>query len=335
MEEKNNSVKEIWDKLNNSKKFLLTLHPYPDGDSLGSCAAMKRLLEDKGKYVEIVSRDPIDENFHDFEFTKEVDFSKSVEEVEDSHYDCVIFLDHGNFSEYYYGPETVNKFTGNEKVINIDHHSNNPYFGYMNYVDPEAVSNCTVLLNLFRQMDEIIDQDLAERLLIGISTDSRFFAFGNSEKVFSDISFLCGKGADFKGKVLRILQQNIPYKMKKLEGEILGNFDIKEINGKNVAYSYIKKNFIENYGLSMAEIRRGIFHLRDIKGIKIYFTLSEVDKGLKGSLRVKGDENESVLGIAQSLGGGGHEKASAFFIEDYDNIEEAIERVFESISKHL
>ncbi|MFB6246125.1 MAG: bifunctional oligoribonuclease/PAP phosphatase NrnA [Candidatus Pacearchaeota archaeon] len=337
MEEKNNSVKEIWDKIEKSNKFLLTLHPYPDGDSLGSCSAMKRLLQDKGKQVDLISRDPIDENFHDLDFTKEVDFSKGVEEIDDSNYDCIMFLDHGNFGEYYYNKETVDKLSGDSRVINIDHHSSNPYFGELNYVEPGAISNCTVLLKLFRLMGEEIDADLAERLLVGIVTDSRFFSFGDSERLFSDVSFLCGRGADFKGKILRTLKENIPYKMKKLEGETLGNFDVKEINGKKIAYSYIRKEFIEKYQLSMAEIRRGIANLRDVGGTTIYFTLSEVEKGLKGSLRVKsGFEGDvDVLEIAKELGGGGHRKAAAFIIEDYSNIEEALERVFEAISKHL
>ena len=40
-----NTFEEIWKALKKSKKVLMSLHPSPDGDSLGSCVAMKYFLE--------------------------------------------------------------------------------------------------------------------------------------------------------------------------------------------------------------------------------------------------------------------------------------------------
>lgn len=334
-EKKNNSIKEIWDIIEGSEKVLLTLHPFPDGDSMGSCLALKRVLENKGKNVDLVSKHPVDDNFHKFDFTREIDFSRSIEEVDDSEYGLTIFLDHGSFGNYFYENKTIRNYWHKNNVINIDHHETNPFFGGLNYVDSSAVSTCTVLLDKFRELGVDIDPDVAHRLLLGICTDSRFFSYGNFEKIFSDVSYLCGKGGDYK-EILGKIIESVPYKMKKLEGEILKNMKIKEINGKKVAGSFISKEFVYRQGLSMAEIRRGIDFIRNTEGILVYFTLSEVEKGLKGSLRCKESEGDvNVFDVAKEFGGGGHLHAAAFLIEDYESMEKSVERVFDTISKHL
>ena len=58
----NNSFEEIWDKLKEFKKAIITLHSGPDGDSLGSCTAMKYVLEKYLNYeVTLISYDKLSE----------------------------------------------------------------------------------------------------------------------------------------------------------------------------------------------------------------------------------------------------------------------------------
>ena len=70
---KNNTFKEIWDKFKGLENVVIPLHLAPDGDSLGSCTALKYLLEKKFKTnVKIISKDKLDESLMKISFTKEI-----------------------------------------------------------------------------------------------------------------------------------------------------------------------------------------------------------------------------------------------------------------------
>ena len=51
-------------------------------------------------------------------------------------------------------------------------------------------------------------------------------------------------------------------------------------------------------------------YLKEIEGIDILFTLTEMEDMIKGSFRSKGDIDISLF--AKELGGGGHKNAAAF-----------------------
>ena len=85
---KNNSSNEILDEIKKSRKILLSLHEGPDGDSLGSSAAMKYFLErDLNKKVELISKDKISEDFLVFSFSKEVKFGTDFSDLNLSEFD--------------------------------------------------------------------------------------------------------------------------------------------------------------------------------------------------------------------------------------------------------
>ncbi|MCX6749566.1 MAG: DHH family phosphoesterase [Candidatus Pacearchaeota archaeon] len=167
---KNNTFEEIWDKLEKSKKILMSLHPKPDGDSLGSCTALKYALEKEGKKVTLISNDEISENLMDFRFTKEVNFGKNFDDYDLKDFDALIFLDYGTLKEY---PEKIRnkEFPKGLVTINIDHHDTNGYFGKLNYVDKDSSSCCSVIFNLFKKAKVDFDKEICKRLLLGICTD--------------------------------------------------------------------------------------------------------------------------------------------------------------------
>src|SRR3989344_6984498 len=96
MIKQNNSFREILDFLKSCDKVAMTLHYGPDGDSLGSCTALKYVLEKEGIKVDLVSGDALSGNLNDLDFKKSVDFSRDVSDLNEEDYDCFIFLDCGS-----------------------------------------------------------------------------------------------------------------------------------------------------------------------------------------------------------------------------------------------
>src|SRR3989338_9190074 len=92
--EKNNTFQEIWDKLFSAKKVVMTLHAAPDGDSLGACTAMKKILEKKLKcQVEIVSYDSLADNLMLMPIAKEIKFGIDISDVPLTESEVFLFLD--------------------------------------------------------------------------------------------------------------------------------------------------------------------------------------------------------------------------------------------------
>ncbi len=323
---KNNTFKEIWNKIKNSKKVIIPLHPKPDGDSFGSCVAMKYVLEREDIQVKLVSRDEVSEDLKEYDFVDEVEFGTDLEELEIRRYDLIILLDYGSLNDY--SKDFKENEEIKEKIINIDHHETNSYYGNLNYVDKNAPSCASILVEFFKKLNIEFDEELARRLLLGILTDTDFFINGDSLNSMKHAVFLMEKGQiNYYGFVKPIIKKS--WKLKKLIGVLVNNMEKREIDCKNILSSYIKQEDIEKYELNASEIRLGINFLKDVKDIDIIFTLSEFPEKIKGSFRSFGIDT-SVF--SKEFGGGGHKKASAFYIEKMP-IEKAKEKVFEVIEK--
>lgn len=327
MKKQNNTFEEIWKKLKSCKKVLISLHRGPDGDSFGSCTAMKYVIEKElNCEVKLISKDNLDENLGEFIFSKEVNFGIGLNDINSKEFDVILLLDHSAFTYY---SEDTEKNLKNSFVINIDHHETNDYFGDMNYVDSTSPSTCSILTDFFQKIKIEFDEKLSRRLFLGICTDTGFFRHGNSLDSIKKAAFLIEKGKISYEKEFLIPIINKPLKMAKFQGVLLSNMQNKKICEKNIIYSFMTKEDVEKYKLNLSEVRLGINYLRDIKETDIIFTLIEINDGIKGSFR--SSEIDTSL-FSKELGGGGHKNASAFFLK-FISIPKAIEKVLNTIEK--
>jgi phosphoesterase RecJ-like protein len=323
----NNSFKEIIKKIKGAKKILLTLHTAPDGDSLGSCTAMKYVLERNFNcQVTLVSPDPIGEALQSLKIAGEVNFGKDILDFNLKEFDLLIALDCAT-------PEMLGKikkdfsFLKDIFVINIDHHQTNEYYGNLNYVDTSAPALGSILLDLFKEENIELDEELAKRLVLGIYTDTNCLRIQqNISRAFKDVSFLLENGADFYRDILEPITLNKPLKIKRYIALLIDNLKINK--EKKFAYSVLSRKQIEELKLNVAEVRIGINELYDIQDIDFVFTLAETEDYIKGSFRSKGDIDVSVF--CQKLGGGGHKNAGAFRLSNL-SLKEAEKKVLEII----
>jgi bifunctional oligoribonuclease and PAP phosphatase NrnA len=324
---KNNTPEEIWQTIKNSKNIVFSLHYGPDGDSLGSTTAIKYILEKQlNKKVRLVSKDPLDKTLSELSYSKEVEFGKGIDELNLEGYDLIIAIDTGTKKQFI-GREKEFELPGNIKLINIDHHETNDYYGSLNYVNTKKSSACAVLLEIIKKLDIYINKELATRLLLGIYTDSGYFSHDNGESI-KDAAFLIEKGADYLNEIVNKIKYNIPLNIKKYHGILYNNFKILEINNLKVGCSYITLEEIKKLNLSLSDVRGGINDLQEIGGVDVIFTLGEKEDNIKGSFRTRKEIDVSKL--AKKLNGGGHKKAAAFILPKMP-LKKAEEKVIETI----
>ncbi len=322
---KNNSFKEIYEKLISSKKILIPLHTGPDGDCFGSALAMKYFLEKMNIEAKVISYDNLSEEFMEMDFSNEVEFGKDIEDFDFNEFDILLLLDTVS-------PDMICRVRKNYSIkegffkIVIDHHKTNNYYGNLNYIDSDAASTCSILLNFFKDVRFEISKELALRLLIGIYTDSLAFTSTRAVPAIKDAVKLIEYGADYYWFL-----QNFTFKqrfaLKKFFGILLNNL-VYDKEGK-FGYSIVSLDEIKNLGLNRSEIRLGINKMM-AKEFDFVFTLIEMEEGIKGSFRTS--KEVDVSKFAQELGGGGHNSAAGFDLGKI-SLEEAKQKVFDAIKK--
>ena len=102
--------------------FLLTAHVSPDGDALGSLAALSLWLKGKGKKVITVIDDSIDDKFF---FIEECQHILRPSDVEAEAGRIGVVLDATDPSRTGETEKLLGDF-----VVNIDHHVSNAHFAY-------------------------------------------------------------------------------------------------------------------------------------------------------------------------------------------------------------
>jgi len=302
----NNSLKEIWKFLTSKKKIALVLHPTPDGDSVGSCTALKLALEQNSECkADIFSKDMPDDYLMETGYFDNLIIKESNSQ-EMNKYEAIVALDCGDKNR------ALNSLENPEKleipIINIDHHDSNPYYGKLNHVDKNSISACSIVLKLLKENNIKINKEIAEILLIGIITDSNFFRVGqNLNNAIADTKELIDLGADYK-KVVNQLYK-IPLKVKKYQTEIIKNLKVEG----DLAYCIIDNKKIKELNVNPGEVSLGNKVLDDLKETSIYFVLSEREEGkIKCSLRSRDGNKYDVSKIALKFDGGGSKQAAGF-----------------------
>jgi phosphoesterase RecJ-like protein len=291
-------------QIEKAEKILLIAHRRPDGDTLGSCIALKHALIDIGKNITMACIDDIPERYS---YLPEV--NSFIKEFDYKEYDLLIVCDAGasymtNYHELY--PDI---FSGEVPVINIDHHASNDNFGTVNLVDPQTPSTTMILFKFFKYADYKVTPQSATAMLTGIYNDTGSFMHQNTTpetlKIASELMNYGGRIVD----VSKNLFKTTPVSTLKLWGKV---FDNLRINKDGVAMSVVTQQDFDECGAEHDELSGAVDFINCVPDTKFTVLLHEDEKGnVKGSFRTRNDEVD-LEEIAAKFGGGGHKKAAGF-----------------------
>ena len=96
-------------------------------------------------------------------------------------------------------------------TVNIDHHHDNPRFGDVNLVVPDASSTGEVLADVFRELGVQPTPEIAEALYIALVTDTGRFEYANTTpKALRLAADLVEAGADVN-RVFQGVYENVQF----------------------------------------------------------------------------------------------------------------------------
>jgi bifunctional oligoribonuclease and PAP phosphatase NrnA len=301
-------------------RFLLTTHERPDGDAIGSLAAMQLVLTAIGKdSLAFVAAD-------EFPLPYEYRFIRLeglvTEPPEDLCERVLVFLDCGNIDR-----TSADQLKHEDhRILNIDHHHDNTRFGTINHVDGGASCTAEMVWDLMRELRVELTPAIGEALYVGLVTDTGRFMYDNTgPRAHEMAAALLEGGVDGHG-IFRRLYEGMP--QGKLELLARGLTHVERYDGGLLTVSHLT---LEDYRITGADesYSEGIVdHLRSVEGTAVAALVRDLLTGetprRKVSLRAT-DGRVDVSRIARSLGGGGHRRAAGFSTDlDFPALVEAL-----------
>ena len=214
----------------------------------------------------------------------------------------------------------------NVKVINIDHHQSNSFFGDINIVDDSKSSTAEVLYEVFEKEKEDVSKNSAQCFYVGIYDDSIAFTTPRVDaKTFKILNDLVKTGIDVSYISDNLLRRDSLSRYR-IMPKILDTLQLR-YEGK-VASVHLENSWLDETGAEVRECDDVVNMVLNIAVVQMVCYFRVVKGKVRVSLRSKGDIDVSK--IASNFEGGGHKNAAGLSMET-DNIDEAKEQLLKTI----
>ena len=294
--------------LNDHDGYLLLTHIRPDGDTLGSAAALCHILRRMGKVAFVYDNPQMTDTY--------APFLEPFLALEGYTPLCTVAVDLAAENLF---PEG---FGGGKIDLCIDHHPTNSRYAENLLCMPEKASCGEIILELAQALD-LLDKRTADLLYIATATDCGCFVYANTNAdTHRAAAALIEAGADYKA-LNKLFFRTFSYARLKLEGMIYAGMQRFGDNGC-VTVATITLDMLEESGATEADCEDLASLAGRVAGNRVAVTVRELEKGVsKISLR-SGEDFDSAA-ICALHGGGGHKMAAGCTIRsDPDEARDAI-----------
>lgn len=290
-------LRQVLEAICARRSFVISSHVRPDGDAIGSMAALGMVLRQFDKQVELISADPVPIIYSTLPGADQIRVAEQVEGT----CDAVILLECDGIAR--------SRLRGidNRFLINIDHHVSGRNFADINWIDTEACAVAEMVYQIARSLGAFISPEIASCLYTSVLTDTGSFCYqGTDAHTFEIARELVRQGADPVSVATRVYFNNPASKMLLL-GAALSNLNhvgpiawlwITQDDMARVGAVEEDCEGIVNYAISVADAHVAVF-FRELS-----------DKHVRLSIRSKSSNAYSAAAFAERFGGGGHESAS-------------------------
>ncbi len=293
------------------RKITVVAHANPDGDAIGSGLGWTRFLEKLGHEVMFV----VPNYFPAF-----LNWMEGIDKV------CIYKRDAEVVAPFVAASELIccldfndlKRLEGlSEIILNslaprvlIDHHLSPPDDYALSFSNTGASSTAYLAYKVIEGMglEDVVDRTIAESLLVGITTDTGNFAFGNlTPDLFRVVGSLVGQGVDLPRMNIAIYS-NFSENRMRLMGYALDR-KMEIVPGRNVAYIWLDQAELKQYKFEPGDTEGFVNLPLAIGHIGMSALFVETLDCIKVSLRSQGEIDVNLF-ARKYFNGGGHKNAS-------------------------
>jgi len=304
-------TKELSKLFSTARNILIICHINPDGDSVGAQLALYHYFKSKGKSVDLMAPNNLQEFLKWMDGVDEINiFIKERKKcralIEKA--DLIVMVDFNQTNRLGESEEAV--MASNAKKLVIDHHLNPENFADLIISDPGKCSTSELVHELICNVNgaTFMNRSYAEALYVGIITDTGNFEHGAySSKTFRIVADLLDTGI-VKEEIINLIYNNFSSDRIRLQGFAL-NQRMVVLPEYRSAYIYLSKSDLKEYNHVKGDTEGFVNMPLSIKGINFAALFIEKDNFIKLSFRSKGKFPSNEF-ASQYFSGGGHLNAS-------------------------
>ena len=281
--------------LQNHDNYCILTHRRPDGDTVGSSAALCRILRNLGKTAHVLENREVTSRF---QWLHEGLTKESVEEG-----DTVVSVDVAS-------PGMLSKdfqqLLGRIQ-LRIDHHGSATSFTDEELVDPDSASCAELVWDVLVMMGVKADKAIAEAVYVGVSTDTGCFRFSNTNAHTFAVAAECARAEARIYELNQELFETNTLGRLRMQAWIVDH--MKMIREGEMAICAIPLAVEQSIGVTEDDMDNISSFPRTVAGVCMAATLRETKEGdTKISVRAVPGYDATV--IAAKFGGGGHKGAA-------------------------
>ena len=297
--------------------FAILTHRRPDGDTIGTAAALCRILRAQGKTAHVLVNSGVTDLYA---YLLDGLTREAAEEN-----DVIVSVDVAAPNML---PEEFGQYLG-RIGLRIDHHGTAASFTEQELVDPGAGACAEIVYDILMEMWMDLDKETAEAIYVAVSTDTGCFRFSNT----TDHSFLVAAACAAAGAPVYRLNQILfdTNSMAKLRLQAWVVDHVKLMKDGKYALVAIPKAVEQELGIEEDDMQSISAFVRSIQGVCLAATLRETKDGAKMSLRAV--PGYDAAAVCAKFGGGGHKGAAGASVNM--SLEEAAEAVEKTMMEHM
>ena len=295
-------------------RFTILTHRKPDGDTIGSSAALCLGLRSLGKTAHVLHNDEVTPLY--------APLLEGLTKAQPEEGDVLIAVDVAADSML---PKAYTEMK-NCIDLRIDHHGSGREYTPNEYVDPDSAACAEIIWELLLDMGVEPDEKMAEAVYVGVSPDTGCFRFANPTAHTVDVSADCAAaGADIFEWNRKLFDTNSLAKLR-LQAWVVDHFQLIA-NGK-IAICALPRSVEEQIGVSEDDMNNISGFLRSIEGVCIAALLRDVDEN-NTKVSVRSVPGYNAAYICETFGGGGHPGAAGASL--HMPLNEAVEAVIKAM----
>ncbi|NIA21665.1 MAG: bifunctional oligoribonuclease/PAP phosphatase NrnA [Anaerolineaceae bacterium] len=296
-----------WKMIGQARRILMTTHVKPDGDGLGSLAALGEHLRREGKLVRIVLPTAAGKKYAcvpGFDGFEVLGSDVLAEEL-GGMWDLLVVIDTCTWEQLDGLGDLIRRHQG--RVLVIDHHLTRDELQHRGLIDEKAAAAGQIVMKLLETHGAAITATMATSLYVSLVSDTGWFRFPN---VTAEVMQIGGRLMELGASPPRIfeqLHQSESLAKIRLMREALSTLTVCE-EGR-VAYFWLSREMFARSGAAPTDTENIIDESQKVAGVIVGLLFVEDDKGtIRVSLRSKRDVD--VGRLAAGFGGGGHARAA-------------------------
>lgn len=307
-----NIYKAIYNEIKKYKKIYIARHIGPDPDAFGSQMALKDTIHETFPEKQVYAVGIMVAKFKYFGV---------IDKITSFDYENALLIAVDIPDNRRVDIEGFDKF---KNIVKIDHHPFVDRFGEVELINEKASSTCELILELINNTKLKMTQAIAEKIFIGIVSDSNRFLVATSNKTFSLISDLV-KNNNLDIEKLYKINYLKPLSEVRLMGYIASTIKVDK-NG--FAYIEIDEDIVKSLGADPSAASNMINDFNNINEIIVWMFISRDEKnnGYRVNIRSRGPV---INELAAKYNGGGHKMASGVRTAERKDIDALIKEYAE------